>query len=124
MLQCSSVAAAAASFSSCFYTSVLMQVSGEEYGEEELDPEWMALLADLDARLQVGAGRGAAAAGQLLAGCGAQAAAAGELHALQASGASCRSQCERQQQQFSRQLADNAVEQLPPAAQLLPPPLL
>lgn len=32
------------------------QVSGEEYGEEELDPEWATLLADLDTRLQVGAG--------------------------------------------------------------------
>lgn len=31
-------------------------MSGEEYGEEELDPEWATLLADLDTRLQVGAG--------------------------------------------------------------------
>lgn len=29
-------------------------MSGEEYGEEELDPEWAALLADINARLQVG----------------------------------------------------------------------
>lgn len=35
---------------------LLLQVSGEEYGEEELDPEWATLLAELDTRLQVGAG--------------------------------------------------------------------
>ncbi|KAI3423836.1 hypothetical protein D9Q98_009672 [Chlorella vulgaris] len=31
---------------------MLQQVQDEEYGEEDLDPEWASLLADLDARLQ------------------------------------------------------------------------
>ena len=29
------------------------QVRGDEYGDDDLDPEWAGLLADLDARLQV-----------------------------------------------------------------------
>lgn len=33
-----------------------MQVQGEEYGDDELDPEWQALLSHLDERLQVGLG--------------------------------------------------------------------
>ena len=33
--------------------SPCLQVQGEEYGDDDLDPEWAGLLADLDARLQV-----------------------------------------------------------------------
>ena len=83
------------------------QVSGEEYGEEELDPEWMALLADLDARLQVGARRGAVAPGQLVVGSGARGS----------------HQCVASDSLIGGPAASNAAEQLPPAAQLSHPML-
>ncbi|PSC68678.1 hypothetical protein C2E20_7735 [Micractinium conductrix] len=44
--------AAAAAAKAAEKQELLQQVQGEEYGDEELDPEWTTLLGDLDARLQ------------------------------------------------------------------------